>query len=51
MELLCEKFRTSMDAEEAVCMAPEEECKHRWTCMVYLYEKQREEERGQDRRK
>jgi len=46
MDLFCEKFRDTVNAEEAFCRAPNDECKYRMTCMIFLLEKQREKEQS-----
>lgn len=40
MELICEKYKEKMKAEEACCRHPGEYCKFRNACMIHFLSKE-----------
>ncbi len=44
MQLQCEKYKESMEAEEAECRHPDDYCQTRTSCMIQFLEKERKRE-------
>lgn len=44
MILHCEKFKETMDSEEAECRHPNDYCQTRTSCMIQYMEKERKRE-------
>jgi hypothetical protein len=44
VKLVCEKFKESMEAEEAECRHPNDYCQTRTACMIVFLEKERKRE-------
>ncbi len=49
MKLVCEKFKESMDAEEAECRHPNDYCTTRTSCMIVFLEKERKRDEKRQR--
>ncbi len=46
MELICEKYKEKMKAEDAKCLHPKEYCKFRTSCIITFIEKDKEKEKA-----
>lgn len=44
MKVQCEKFKETMDSEEAECKHPNDYCQTRSSCMIQFLEKERKRE-------
>jgi hypothetical protein len=44
MLLECDKYKESMEAEEAICRHPDDYCQNRNSCMIQFLEKERKRE-------
>ncbi len=51
MQLQCEKYKESMDAEEAECRHPDDYCQTRTSCMIQFLEKERKREEAREEAK
>lgn len=51
MKLVCEKFKDSMEAEEAECRHPNDYCQTRTSCIIVFLEKERKREEKNQREK
>lgn len=48
MKLLCDKFKESMESEEAECRHPNDYCQTRTSCMICFIEKERKREQARE---
>ncbi len=48
MQLICEKYKEKMAADEARCRHPQEYCKFRSSCMIHFLGRERSRERQDD---
>ncbi len=51
MKLECEKFKESMDSEEAECRHPDDYCQTRQSCMINYIGKERKREKAREEKK
>ncbi len=51
MKLECEKFKESMESEEAECRHPDDYCSTRTACMINFLEKERKREEAKEKAK
>lgn len=51
MKLICDKFKESMESEEAECRHPNDYCQTRTSCMILFIEKERKREEAQELKK
>ena len=51
MKLVCEKFKESMESEEAECRHPNDYCPSRTSCMILFLEKERKREQECQKKK
>ncbi len=51
MQLQCEKYKESMEAEEAECRHPDDYCQTRTSCMIQFLEKERKREEAREEAK
>jgi len=48
MILQCEKFKETMDSEQAECRHPDDYCQTRTSCMILYMEKERKREEARN---
>lgn len=51
MKLVCDKFKESMEAEEAECRHPNDYCQTRTSCIICFIEKERKREQAREAKK
>ncbi len=51
MKLICEKYKETMESEEAECRHPDDYCQTRTSCMILFLEKERKREEGHQKKK
>ena len=44
MQLICEKYKETMESEDAECRHPDDYCQTRTSCMISYMEKERKRE-------
>lgn len=50
MQLLCDKFKETMESEDAECRHPEGFCQTRTSCIIHFMEKERKREEAQGKK-
>ena len=51
MQLICEKFKEAMTADEAECRHPDDYCTTRTSCMIHFLGKERKREEKNEKEK
>lgn len=51
MKLVCDKFKESMDSENAECRHPNDYCQTRTSCIICFIEKERKREQAREAKK
>ncbi len=51
MQLVCEKFKETMTADEAECRHPDDYCTTRTSCIIQFLEKERKREQKREEEK
>ena len=51
MKLVCDKFKESMESEEAECRHPNDYCPSRTSCIICFIEKDRKREVAREKKK
>lgn len=51
MKLVCDKYKESMESEEAECRHPNDYCQTRTSCMIVFIEKERKREEALEEKK
>ncbi|MCF8056276.1 MAG: hypothetical protein K9K37_06520 [Desulfocapsa sp.] len=51
MKLICEKFKESMESEDAECRHPDDYCPTRTACIILYLEKERKREQERQKKK
>ncbi len=51
MQLICDKYKETMESEDAECKHPNDYCQTRSSCMICYMEKERKREQARQEKK
>ena len=51
MQLICDKYKETMESEDAECRHPDDYCQTRTSCMISYMEKERKREQARQEKK